>query len=108
MLAVPAVDPASAPMPTNSLALAAAPNVTLSPRALPAVSLVPSWLNPTAAISPIPVPRVAFAPAPPKGDIIVVTVAIGDNAKLGVVLDDIAARAALDGEPGIGDCNVGV
>jgi hypothetical protein len=32
MLAVPAVDPASAPVPTRSWAVAAAPNVTLSPR----------------------------------------------------------------------------
>jgi hypothetical protein len=35
-------------------------------------------------------------------------VAIGDDTVLGVVLDEIQARAAFDLEPGIGDRNVGV
>ena len=41
-------------------------------------------------------------------DVIGVAVANGDDTVLGVVLDEIVARAALDLEPGIGDCNVGV
>ena len=65
MLAVPAVDPASAPVKISSSAVGAAPNVTLSPRAFPAASLVPRSLIPTTARS-IPVPRVAFAPGPPR------------------------------------------
>jgi len=66
MIALLMVDPASAPVPTTSLAVAAAPNVTLSPRALPAVSLVPIKLSPTKTLS-VPLPRVAFAPASERG-----------------------------------------